>query len=186
MPRNNMLAGGIAACLTMALLLAPAAALAKKGKDKPAPAMSGTTALIELPPGDDVLPDRLGAEAVDRNCLLCHSTETILNQPALSRDIWKAEIDKMRIDFNAQISPDADEAILAYLTSINGVRRDKWREADHGAAGNSGLRRSRNIRVAGSTGSPSASAQPCGWCAGINAPRTRPPGHGSRLANPIA
>jgi hypothetical protein len=74
-----------------------------------------------------VLPDRPNAEAVDRNCLSCHSSETILNQPALSRDIWAAEIDKMRTDFKAQISPAADEAILAYLTTINGVRRDRWR-----------------------------------------------------------
>jgi hypothetical protein len=123
---NNVMTGGLAACLTVALLLAPGSALAKAGRGR-APAMVGQTAMIELPPGDDVLPDRLGAEAVDRNCLSCHSTETILNQPALSRDIWKAEIDKMRTDFNAQISPDADEAILAYLTSINGVRRDRWR-----------------------------------------------------------
>jgi hypothetical protein len=127
MPRNNALTGGLAACLTIALLLAPEAALAKKAKGKAAPAAAGQTAMIELPPGDDVLPDRPNAEAVDRNCLSCHSTETILNQPALSRDIWKAEIDKMRTDFKAQISPDADEAILAYLTSINGVRRDQWR-----------------------------------------------------------
>ena len=127
MPRNNALTGGLAACLTIALLLAPEAALAKKAKGKAAPAAAGQTAMIELPPGDDVLPDRPNAEAVDRNCLSCHSTETILNQPALSRDIWKAEIDKMRTDFKAQISPDADEAILAYLTSITGVRRDPWR-----------------------------------------------------------
>lgn len=118
---NNILAAGLA----VALLLASESALAKKGKA--APAMAGQTAMIELPPGDDVLPDRPGAEAVDRNCLSCHSTETILNQPALSRDIWQAEIGKMRTNFNAQISPDADEAILAYLTSINGVRRDRWR-----------------------------------------------------------
>jgi hypothetical protein len=127
MPRNNALTGGLAACLAMALLLAPEAALAKKTKTKAAPVLAGQTAIIELPPGDEVLPDRPNAEAVDRNCLSCHSTETILNQPALSRDIWKGEIDKMRANFNAQISPDADEAILAYLTSINGVRRDRWR-----------------------------------------------------------
>ena len=125
MPRNSALTGGLAACLALALLLAPDAAMAKKGKA--AAPMAGQTAVIELPPGDEVLPDRANAEAVDRNCLLCHSAETILNQPGLSRDIWKAEIDKMRTDFGAQISPDADDAILTYLTSISGVRRDRWR-----------------------------------------------------------
>jgi hypothetical protein len=116
----------MAAGLALALLLAPDA-LAKTHKAKAAPAMHGDTAAIVLPPGDGVLPDRPNAEAVDRNCLPCHSTETILNQPALSRDIWKAEIEKMRTAFGARIDPDADDAILAYLTTINGVRRDRWR-----------------------------------------------------------
>lgn len=98
-----------------------------KGKHMAAPQAAGETVRIELPPGDDVLPDRRNAEAVDRNCLSCHSTETILNQPALSREVWKAEIDKMRTAFGANIDPDADDVILAYLTSINGVRRDRWR-----------------------------------------------------------
>jgi hypothetical protein len=126
MPLNKDMTSALAACLTLALVLAPGA-LAKTHKGKAPAAMHGETATIDLPPGDDVLPDRPNAEAVDRNCLLCHSTETILNQPALSRDVWKAEIDKMRTAFGAQISPDSDDAILAYLTTINGVRRDKWR-----------------------------------------------------------
>jgi hypothetical protein len=118
---NRLLYCGIA----LGLVFAPAAMA--KGKHKAIQPMTGETARIELPPGDDVLPDRRHAEAVDRNCLSCHSTETILNQPALSRDVWKAEIDKMRTAFGAQIDPDADDDILAYLTSINGVGRDKWR-----------------------------------------------------------
>jgi len=127
MPRNNLPMGALAGCIALALLLAPNAAMAKKPKAKAAPAMAGAVATIDLPPGDEVLPDRPNAEAVDRNCLLCHSSETILNQPALSRDIWAAEIDKMRTAFGAQISPDSDDAILAYLTTINGVRHDRWR-----------------------------------------------------------
>ena len=122
MRSNKHLCGAIAVGLAVAL--APALA---KGNHKAAQPMTGATTRIELPAGDDVLPDRLHAEAVDRNCLSCHSTETILNQPALSRDVWKAEIDKMRTAFGAQIDPEADDAILAYLTTINGVRRDTWR-----------------------------------------------------------
>lgn len=124
MPCNKLLLGGASACVLLALALTPAVA---KGKRTAAPKMSGDVVRIALPPGDDILPDRRYAEAVDRNCLSCHSTETILNQPALSREVWKAEIDKMRSDYGAQIDPEMDDAILAYLTSINGVRRDKWR-----------------------------------------------------------
>ena len=126
MPRNNLPMGALAGCVVLALLLAPNAAMAKKSK-KAAPAMASVVATIDLSPGNDVLPDRPNAEAVDRNCLSCHSSETILNQPALSRDIWAAEIDKMRTAFGAPISPDSDDAILAYLTTINGVRHDRWR-----------------------------------------------------------
>jgi len=121
---NNLLSGAIAAGLAFGLLSPIALA---KGKHKSAQPMAGETVRVELPPGDDVLPDRRNAEAADRNCLSCHSTETILNQPALSREVWKAEIAKMRTVFGAQIDPDADDAILAYLTSINGVRHDTWR-----------------------------------------------------------
>jgi len=111
--------------VAVSLALAPVALA--KSKHKTAQPTAGETVRIELPPGDEVLPDRRNAEAVDRNCLSCHSTETILNQPALSRDVWKAEIDKMRTTFGARIDPDADDDILAYLTTINGVRRDAWR-----------------------------------------------------------
>jgi hypothetical protein len=127
MPRNNFPMSALAGCMALALLLAPAAAMAKKPNAKGAPAMAGAVASVDLPPGDDVLPDRPNAEAVDRNCLSCHSTETILNQPALSRNIWAAEIDKMRTAFGARVDPGADDAILAYLTAINGVSRAKWR-----------------------------------------------------------
>lgn len=122
---NKLLSGTLAVGLVFGLALT-SEALAK-GKHRAAQPMSGETMRIDLPPGDDVLPDRRDAEAVDRNCLSCHSTETILNQPALSRDVWKAEIDKMRTAFGAQIAPEADDDILSYLTSINGVRRDRWR-----------------------------------------------------------
>lgn len=123
MPSNRLFPGCAAACLMLALALAPTV-LAKGNRGA---AITGDVVHIQLPPGDEVLPDRRNAEAVDRNCLSCHSTETILNQPALSREVWKAEIDKMRSAYGAQIDPDADDAILAYLTSINGVRQDKWR-----------------------------------------------------------
>lgn len=122
---NRLMHTAVAAGLVLGSALAPAALA--KGKHKAAQPMAGETVRIELPAGGDVLPDRRHAEAVDRNCLSCHSTETILNQPALSRDVWKAEIDKMRTVFGAQIDPEADDDILAYLTTINGVTREKWR-----------------------------------------------------------
>jgi len=122
---NKLLLASTSACFALTMALAPAALA--RGKNEAAQPKTGDTARIELPPGNDVLPDRPFAEAVDRNCLSCHSTETILNQPALSRETWQGVIDKMRAAYGAQIDPGADDEILAYLTTINGVRRERWR-----------------------------------------------------------
>ncbi len=121
----NKSAVALAGCLGLALALAPGFALAKKHATHVP--MATETARVELPPGDDIFPDRPNAEAADRNCLSCHSTETILNQPSMTREMWAAEIAKMRADFKAQIPTEDDDDLLSYLTTINGVRRDKWR-----------------------------------------------------------
>ncbi len=126
MPRNNRLAGALAGCVTLALLLAPNA-LAKKPRAKGTPAMAGAAASIDLPPGDDVLPDRPNAEAVDRNCLSCHSPEIVVNQPSLSRAQWTAEVNKMRQVYGAAIPDDDMQAILNYLVSLRGEAHEKWR-----------------------------------------------------------
>ena len=83
--------------------------------------------MIELPAGDDVLPDRQNAEAVDRNCLACHSAEAIMNQPSLPREVWAYEIEKMRTAYKAPIDPGDVDTILDYLTSIRGESRRSWR-----------------------------------------------------------
>lgn len=119
MPRNKANAVGLAAFLVLGLAASPSAFAETKAV--------GRTAAIELPAGDAVVPDRPGALFIDRDCLSCHSAELIMNQPALTRDIWRVEIDKMRTVFGAKIAPDDVEAILSYLTATNGVRRDKWR-----------------------------------------------------------
>jgi hypothetical protein len=54
-------------------------------------------------------------------------SSTILNHPAFSRETWEGVIDTMRTAYGTQIAPGADDEILAYLATINGVRRDRWR-----------------------------------------------------------
>ncbi len=117
---------GLAAGVVLALTVTPQFASAKKTAAKPK-AMAGQVATVDLPTNYDLFPDRPGAEAMDLNCQACHSPEVVLNQPAMPRSVWVAEIDKMRTAFNAQISRDDEEAILNYLTSMNGSRRDRWR-----------------------------------------------------------
>jgi len=44
-----------------------------------------TSTNVELPPGDALFPGGSSADAINRNCLACHSADMVLNQPALSR-----------------------------------------------------------------------------------------------------
>jgi hypothetical protein len=75
---------------------------------------------VDLPPGDRMFPDEPGADAVNNNCLACHSAGMVLNQPALPKAEWQAEVDKMRAAYKAPIDAKDVNAILGYLVSIKG------------------------------------------------------------------
>jgi hypothetical protein len=75
---------------------------------------------VDLPPGDRMFPDGPGADAINNNCLACHSAGMVLNQPALPKAEWEAEVDKMRTAYKAPIDAKDVDAILGYLVSIKG------------------------------------------------------------------
>jgi hypothetical protein len=101
-------------CLT-AGLLASTPALAE-----PLPAIKSTS--VDLPTGDSLFPGGASADAINNNCLACHSTEMVLNQPALPKATWEAEVHKMINVYKAPIE-DADvPAIVDYLVSTKGEK----------------------------------------------------------------
>jgi cytochrome c5 len=73
---------------------------------------------VELPNGDRMFPSKLGSDAVNGNCLACHSAGMVLNQPALSRAQWTDEVNKMRTAYKAPIDAGDVDAIVDYLVSI--------------------------------------------------------------------
>jgi mono/diheme cytochrome c family protein len=77
---------------------------------------------VDLPPGDEMFPDAPGAEAMNGNCLTCHSADMVLNQPMLTKAQWHAEVDKMRTAFKAPIDPNDLDAIIDYLVSTKGAK----------------------------------------------------------------
>ena len=77
---------------------------------------------VDLPPGDDMFANGPGADAMNNNCLACHSADMVLNQPALPMTQWHAEVDKMRTAYKAPIDPKDVGAILDNLVSIKGVK----------------------------------------------------------------
>jgi hypothetical protein len=54
------------------------------------------------------------ADAINNNCLGCHSAEMVLTQPRLTPAEWQAEVAKMRNVFKAPIDPADDAAIVAW------------------------------------------------------------------------
>ena len=73
------------------------------------------------------LPDRgamftgPGSDALNNNCLACHSAGMVLNQPALSRAAWQAEAEKMINVYKAPIDAKDVPAIVDYLARTKGA-----------------------------------------------------------------
>ena len=86
---------------------------------QPAPAITSTT--VELPSGDALFPGGSNADAINNNCLACHSADMVLNQPALSRSAWEAEVHKMISAYRAPIDENDVPAIVDYLVSTKGT-----------------------------------------------------------------
>ncbi|MEE7492042.1 MULTISPECIES: cytochrome c [Methylobacterium] len=100
--------------LLAGLVLTPASALAA-----PAPEpMHFTSQQVELPSSDRVFPDGPGAEAVNNNCLACHSAGMVLTQPKLSKAQWTETVNKMVHIYKAPVDPADVQAIVDYLAAM--------------------------------------------------------------------
>jgi cytochrome c553 len=77
---------------------------------------------VDLPAGDSMFPNGPSADAMNNNCLACHSADMVLNQPALPKAQWEAEVNKMRTVYRAPIDPKDVDAILDYLVSVKGAK----------------------------------------------------------------
>lgn len=79
----------------------------------------GPVLRVTVPDGDGLLADRdrVSADAVNSNCLACHSAGMITAQPRLTRLQWGETLTKMRTVYAAPIAPEDDAAILDYLAA---------------------------------------------------------------------
>jgi hypothetical protein len=75
---------------------------------------------VDLPTSDRMFTGP-GADAANSNCLACHSAGMVLNQPAMSKTQWEAEVNKMRTAYKAPIDPNDVGPIVDYLVSIKGA-----------------------------------------------------------------
>jgi cytochrome c5 len=72
---------------------------------------------VEFPDPERLFPGGDKAEALNNNCLACHSAGMVLTQPYLSRAEWQSEVDKMRNIYKAPIAAEDVAAIVDYLAS---------------------------------------------------------------------
>jgi len=70
---------------------------------------------VDLPAGDSLFPGGATADAINNNCLACHSADMVLNQPALPKTTWEAEVRKMISVYKAPIDEADVASIVAYL-----------------------------------------------------------------------
>ena len=77
---------------------------------------------VDLPFGDRVFPNGPGVDAINNNCLACHSAGMVLNQPNLSKAEWRAEVEKMRNTYKAPIDSKDVDAIVGYLAATKGTK----------------------------------------------------------------
>jgi cytochrome c5 len=73
---------------------------------------------IDLPDSDRMFPAGPGSDAINNNCLACHSAGMVLNQPELSKQAWATEVNKMINAYKAPVAPEDVGAIVDYLTRL--------------------------------------------------------------------
>jgi hypothetical protein len=76
---------------------------------------------VDLPDSDRMFQGS-GADAINNNCLACHSAGMVLNQPELSRQAWTAEVNKMIAAYKAPVAPEDVGAIVDYLVRTKGAK----------------------------------------------------------------
>ena len=76
---------------------------------------------LDVPTSDTMFPAGPGSDAINNNCLACHSADHVLNQPSLSRAAWQEVVDKMITAYKAPVDPDDAKAIVDYLVRTKGA-----------------------------------------------------------------
>jgi hypothetical protein len=72
----------------------------------------------KFPDPGRLFPGDGSADAINNNCLACHSTGMVFTQPKMSRAEWQAEVDKMRSTYKAPINAADVPAIVDYLANL--------------------------------------------------------------------
>jgi cytochrome c553 len=112
---------------------------------------------VNFPRTDSTFPGGRGADAINNDCLICHSAGMVLDQASLSRAAWQGIVEQMRNDFKAPFAAADVPAIVDYLVNLKNVLSQsagRQPDAKHGA-----------VIVAQGT---AVGAPPCAQCHAFN------------------
>jgi mono/diheme cytochrome c family protein len=104
------------------LLGAAAAANAADATSVSAAGITLRSVSVSLPTGNRAFAGGAEADAINRNCVACHSTDMVLNQPNLPAPVWQSEVDKMRNAYKAPVAAEDVPLIVAYLMGAKGAK----------------------------------------------------------------
>ena len=112
----------VGACLLSLVGAAVRPSLAAEGASAPSTVTGGGVTLhsvnVEFPDPGRMFPGDSRADAINNNCLACHSAGMVLTQPALPRAEWQSEVDKMRNTYKAPVEASDVPAIVDYLVTL--------------------------------------------------------------------
>ena len=97
---------------------AAAAAESAAPKTASADGITLTSVSFTLPTSDREYPAGPHSDAINGNCLSCHSAGMVLTQPELSRAEWQGEVNKMVKVYKAPVSPEDAAAVVEYLAQL--------------------------------------------------------------------
>jgi len=77
---------------------------------------------VEFPDAGRMFPGDAKADAINNNCLACHSAGMVLTQPSLSRAEWQSEVEKMHSTYKAPVEESDVPVIVDYLVALKDRR----------------------------------------------------------------
>jgi cytochrome c5 len=77
---------------------------------------------VNFPDPARMFPGDAKADAINNNCLACHSAGMVLTQPVLSRAEWQSEVEKMRSTYKAPVEASDVPAIVDYLVALKDLK----------------------------------------------------------------
>ena len=120
-PFSRRAALAVASLLTLAAAVRPSLA-AENAPAAPSTVTGAGVTLrsvnVDFPDPGRMFPGDTKADAINNNCLACHSAGMVLTQPALSRAEWQSEVEKMRSTYKAPVEESDVPAIVDYLVAL--------------------------------------------------------------------